>query len=124
MKVLGASVLIFEAIVMGLFIPVAYFNGMLTDGPTAAWLGGGLAVMCLVGAGLVRRPFGVALGWVIQGLIIATGLLVPVMFALGAVFALLWWSAVHFGRRADSLSAGRAARDPQATPTAGGQRSS
>ena len=87
MKVLGTSVLVFEAIVVALFIPVAYFTGAATDGSTAAWLGGGLAIACLVGAGMVTRPGGIAVGWAIQVLVLACGFVVPLMFVLGGMFA-------------------------------------
>ncbi|MDQ1307889.1 MAG: hypothetical protein QG671_3723 [Actinomycetota bacterium] len=104
MKVLGTSVLVFEAIVVALFIPVAYFTGAATDGSTAAWLGGGLAIACLVGAGMVTRPGGIAVGWAIQVLVLACGFVVPLMFVLGGMFAALWWAAVRFGRKADAAT--------------------
>lgn len=123
MKVMGASVLIFEAIVVGLFIPVGYFNGLVASGEAAVWVGVFLVVACVVGAALVRQPYGAVVGWVIQLLVIATGFLVPMMFVLGGIFALLWWSALHFGRRADALSAGRTTASAPATPDAPGHRS-
>jgi hypothetical protein len=45
---------------------------------------------------------------VLQALVIATGFVVPAMFVMGAVFALLWWAAIHYGGKADSLKAARA----------------
>lgn len=112
MRVLGTSVLVFEAIVMALFIPVAYFLGQAADGPTAAWLGAGLVVLCIVAAGLVTRPFGVILGWTVQVLVIACGFVVPAMFFVGGIFAALWWAAVRFGRKADAADAARDAGTP------------
>jgi hypothetical protein len=123
MKVMGASVLVFEAIVVGLFIPVAYFNGFVADGIAAVWAGGALVLLCLVAAALVRRPFGVALGWVVQALILATGVFVPMMIVLGGLFTALWWAAIHYGRRADALAAGRTAATARTTPSAPGSRS-
>ncbi|HEV7194993.1 MAG TPA: DUF4233 domain-containing protein, partial [Pedococcus sp.] len=35
-------------------------------GGTWLWVGIGLAVLCFVAAGLMRRPWGVSLGWLIQ----------------------------------------------------------
>lgn len=113
MRVLGTSVLVFEAIVMGLFIPVAYFTGRGIDGPTAAWIGVGLVVLCLVAAGMVTRPGGIALGWLVQVLVIACGFVVIDMFVMGAIFAALWWAAVHYGRNVDAL---RTQRDQAGTP--------
>jgi hypothetical protein len=96
---LCASVLVFEALVVALAIPVAV---TLSDvnGATAGWVGGALAVACLVCAGLLRSRLGYALGWALQVLIIACGFVVPAMFALGAVFAAIWWLAIRLGRKA------------------------
>ena len=62
----------------------------------------GLAVLCLLTLGVVTRPQGPAVGWVVQALVIASGFLVPVMFVLGVIFALLWFAAVRMGTRADA----------------------
>lgn len=107
MRMFCASVLFFEAIVVALAIPVAL---TLTDAdPTYVVAGfGALALMCLLAAGLVGRPWGVTLGWVLQGCIILTGLVVPTMVVLGAVFTGLWFAAVKYGRRVDDLKAGGA----------------
>jgi len=107
MRVLGTSVLIFEAIVAGLFIPVAYFTGRGISGSTAIWLGVGLVVLCLVAAAMVGRPGGVAIGWLVQVLVVACGFFVLDMFFIGAVFAGLWWAAMHYGRQVDELRAQR-----------------
>lgn len=113
MRVLGTSVLVFEAVVMGLFIPVAYFTGRGLEGSAAAWIGAGLVLLCLVAAGMVTRPGGIALGWVVQVLVIACGFLVPDMFVMGAIFAGLWWAAVHYGRKVDTM---RTQRDQAEAP--------
>lgn len=113
MRVLGTSVLIFEAIVMALFIPVAYFTGRTVEGPTAAWIGVGLVVLCIVAAGMVTRPGGIVLGWIVQVLVIASGFVVPDMFVVGAIFGGLWWAAVHYGRKVDAM---RTERDQAGAP--------
>ncbi len=61
----------------------------------------GLAVLAVVAAGLVRRPFGPALGWVIQGLTILSGIWVSMMYLVGALFALLYGYCQYTGRRID-----------------------
>ncbi len=116
MRVLGTSVLAFEAIVAALFIPVAYFSGLVTNGATAAWAGAILAVLCIVAAGTIMRPYGVALGWAVQVLFVAAGLIVPLMYILGLVFAALWWGALRYGREADRARARRAGSRPDAAP--------
>jgi hypothetical protein len=49
-----------------------------------------LAVLMIVAAGLVRRPFGIGVGSVLQLLFVLTGILLPAMFVVGAIFAAIW----------------------------------
>jgi hypothetical protein len=99
MRRLAATVLTFEALVVFFASLVAAQLSNLS--PTAALGGGGaLALSCLVVAGLLR--FGrvaYGLGSALQLAVIATGLVVPVMFFLGAVFAALWVAALRVGSR-------------------------
>lgn len=100
MRVLTSSVLVMQAIVLGLAIPVAVVAG----GQPAAvgWLLGGLALVCLLLPGLYSRPFYVGAGWALQAATIACGFFEPMLFALGATFAALWWAALHLGRKAEA----------------------
>ncbi|MFI0374162.1 DUF4233 domain-containing protein [Actinomadura sp. 1N219] len=97
---LFATVLACEAIVIALAIPVAVAV-LDVDGATAGAVCGGLAVACVLMAGLLRFPWAVAAGSVLQLLIIATGFMVPAMFFLGAVFGALWATAIWMGRKAE-----------------------
>lgn len=67
----------------------------------------GLAVLSIIAAGLVRRPFGPALGWVIQALTILSGVWVSMMFLVGGIFALLYGYCQLVGRRVDREQAAR-----------------
>lgn len=98
---LFATVLGCEAVVIALAIPVAV-SVMDVDGATAGAVCGGLAVACLLLAGLLRFPWAVAAGTVLQVLIVATGFMVPAMFFLGVVFGALWATAFWMGRKAES----------------------
>ena len=40
--------------------------------------------------------------WVLQGIVILTGFLAPLMFVIGAIFAILWFYAVRLGTRIDA----------------------
>ncbi|MEZ5115759.1 MAG: DUF4233 domain-containing protein [Candidatus Nanopelagicales bacterium] len=110
MKVLCSSVLAFEAIVVLLAIPVALNFGWGSD-RTALVVGGGftLALLLLLAIGTLRRPWGLTAGWVLQAAVIACGFVVPAMFVLGVVFAVLWWVAIHYGSRGDAIKAARSA---------------
>jgi len=93
-----AAVLSLEAITLGLTTPVMI---TLTDvsTPTALALGLGLTLACLVLAGLLRSEWAYGAGWVIQLAAIGMGFLVPMMFLLGAIFALLWGTATFLGSK-------------------------
>jgi hypothetical protein len=102
-KSLLAAVLVFEAVVVALAIPVA----VLADGrgAAAAWALAGLAVLLVLGAGVVRRRGGIAVGWVLQALVCLSGLLVPAMGLLGLVFLGVWVVALVYGAKGDRLAA-------------------
>jgi hypothetical protein len=91
---IAGSVLIFEAIVIVLAVPVAI---NVAGVPSArAWtLGLLLAAAAILVAGRVDRPGGVAAGWTIQALTIASGVVVPAMAFLGVMFAALWLLALR-----------------------------
>jgi hypothetical protein len=101
---IAAAVLFFEAIVVMLGIPVAITVSDVSAG-VAVPVGLTLMVLLILTAGLLRRPFGYALGWVDQALVVGSGFFVPAMFVIGGVFALLWAAAMYFGRRAEAVRA-------------------
>jgi Protein of unknown function (DUF4233) len=97
-------VLVFEAIVIGLAIPVAIVLEHTNRG-LAAGIGGALAVSAILISGVVGRPrMGWALlaGTILQLLVIAYGVVVPAMYALGAIFATLWVTGIWLARRVTS----------------------
>lgn len=95
-----AAVLTLEAIVLALTAPVMIAVGDVSPG-VALPVGLGLAVACLLAAGMLRSETGYLVGWGIQVLAVALGLLVGTMFFLGALFALLWGTADLLGRKID-----------------------
>ena len=48
-------------------------------------VGFGLGALCIVAAGLMRRPWGVTLGWVVQALTLLSALVVPMMLIVGSL---------------------------------------
>ena len=69
----------------------------------------GLALALLVLARYVTRPWAVPVGWVLQALVVLTGILAPAMFIVGGIFALLWGVAIRLGRQVDQSARGDAA---------------
>jgi hypothetical protein len=74
---------------------------------TWLWLGLGLSLLCFVGAGLVRRPWGVTLGWLLQLATFAAATVVPAMAVVGAIFLVLWVGSLVVCHRADEQLARR-----------------
>lgn len=91
-----AAILSLEGVTLGLTTPVL-ISVADVDTSTALWVGLGLAVSCFLLAGMLRGEWAYALGWVLQGVAIALGFLIPMMFALGAIFAMLWGTAYFLG---------------------------
>ena len=93
-----AAVLSLEAITVALSTPVMITVSDVSVGAALA-AGLGLAVACIVLAGLLRSEAAYAVGWVLQLGALALGFVVPFMFLLGALFAMLWATAYLLGRK-------------------------
>jgi hypothetical protein len=101
MRTVLMTLLLFEIIVFGLAIPVMIFLGNVSGG-TAALLGGGAALVALLGAGLLRKPVGYLIGWLAQLAGVALGFATTSMFAIGGLFLLLWVVSFVLGKRLDA----------------------
>ena len=109
MRTLCASTLIGEFFVIGFAGLVAMKDADLSTG--TVWTVCGVAMfLCVALYGMITRPGGVALGWALQIALVASGIFVPMMYFMGALFALLWWASVHFGRKVDEAKARFAAQ--------------
>jgi hypothetical protein len=93
-----AAILALEGVTLALTTPVM-INLANVPWRTACWVGLGLCVACLLLAGLLRSEIAYVVGWAIQVAAIGLGFVVPMMFVLGAIFALLWGTAYFLGRR-------------------------
>jgi hypothetical protein len=92
-----------EAIIMGLAIAPAIALEHVHAG-TAGALGGAIALLAIVLAGLVGRK---RMGWVLyagsalQLLVIVSGVVIPVMYILGVIFAALWFTGIWLARKVE-----------------------
>lgn len=93
-----AAVLCLEAITLGLTTPVMVTIADVPAG-TALTVGLGLAVVCLLLAGMLRTEWAYLAGYALQVAAIGLGFVVPVMFGLGTIFAALWVGADLLGRK-------------------------
>jgi len=64
-------------------------------------VGSVLAVVCILDAGLFRRPWGVTVGWVLQVATLACTFIVPAMALVGLLFGALWLTALVQGHTMD-----------------------
>ncbi|MGW7548866.1 DUF4233 domain-containing protein [Streptomyces sp. NPDC054770] len=116
MRTLCSSTLIGEFFVIGFAALVAMKDADLSA--ATVWLVSGIAMaLCVALCGVITRPGGVALGWALQIALVASGIFVPTMYFLGAVFAGLWWASVHYGKKIDEAKARFAAQNTQDTPS-------
>src|SRR5690625_3962411 len=111
MSRIAMSRLVVESIVLTLTIPVGPGGPALGTGQ--AWAsGGGLAVLAVVAAGLLRRGrAGYVVGTVVQLGALAMGFWLPMMFSLGGIFALLWFVLLRIGPEVERAKAAREAAD-------------
>jgi Protein of unknown function (DUF4233) len=102
MKRLCATVLIMEALVIGLAIPVSIQIDHLAP-HTAGLIGGIAAGVAVVLAALARRQLTLVLvaGSLLQVYLIVAGAIVPVMYFLGGIFAALWATGIWLGYRVE-----------------------
>lgn len=116
-----------QSIILSFFALVARGNaiaaGRPEEGDQLMWVGLGLALLALVASGLMRRPYGITLGWVVQALTWASAALVTAMIGVAVVFTVLWVLMLVQGMKVDRIVAEREEqgdehRDGQAAPEA------
>jgi hypothetical protein len=113
--------LVLQAIV--LFLSGVVFIGVtdLGAGRSLA-IGVGLAALCVLTAGMLGRPVGYALGWAVQLVSVALGVVVSAMLFLGLVFAGLWAASYVLGGQIDRERAERAVAEEDWRARHGGDR--
>ena len=72
---------------------------------TALWIGGVIALFCLLTAGMMKSMRGWYIGSILQIALIAYGLVIPLMYFMGALFAGLWIAAFLIGRKGEAIRA-------------------
>lgn len=104
MRGICAAVLVFEGLVVFFATLVALDLSDLGHA-TSWWAGGTTSVACVVVAALLRYGWAYLAGSALQVVVVAMGVVVPAMYFLGALFAVLWFVAIHLGRRVERLEA-------------------
>jgi len=110
MRTLASIVLTFEAIVVGLGSLVVFGLRRL-DAPLALGGGAALVIVMLLTVALLRYRWAYAVGWAIQVLVLATGLIEPGFYVVGIIFGAMWVYCIVAGARLDRT----AIPDPEGT---------
>lgn len=110
------------SIVLGLEAILVFFIALTVFGlhalPPVEAFGGGavLALLLALGTRVVRYPWGVWVGWVLQALLVATGVVLPVLYIAAAFFLALWIFCFIRARQLDPRTNAQANSSP---PTEG-----
>lgn len=115
-----ATMLGLQAVVLGLTTPVMISVSDVPVG-TALFVGLGLTVACVVVAGMLRRSWAYPVGWAIQVASLALGLVITMMFLLGAIFTSLWAGAYFLGAKIDRERAEREVLEQEWAAEHGGE---
>ena len=101
---LAAIVLATEFLIVVLAALVLFGLGTL---PPGVALGGGGALLVLIGiaALLASRPAGIAIGWVVQVVLVLSFAVDIAVGVTGLIFAALWTYSIIVGRRIDRRTA-------------------
>lgn len=107
MKRLCGTVLIMEGVIALLAI-VPAIKMEHVSGSTAGILAVAIFVVAIVLSGMIGRgKWALYAGSVFQLLVIAAGVLVPMMYILGVIFALLWFTGIWLATKVEREQAER-----------------
>jgi len=70
---------------------------------TAIWVGAVIGILCLLTAGMMKTMRGWYMGSLIQLALIGYGVVIPLMYFMGALFAGLWIAAFLIGRKGEAI---------------------
>ena len=124
-----STTLILEAFVVFFATLVVYGlrdvgSGLASTAPDlssgAIWAVGGVLFVALIA--LSRRcgkPGGYIAGWVAQAVVIVSGLIVPMMFLVGGMFAVMWLLSLRLGGKVDRERREYDAAHPETAPQQG-----
>ena len=101
MRVLGASVLAMESILMGFALLLAKDH----HSTSVLWTGGAIAIAMILCAGFLKKKFGWVLGTLLQIAMVGYGAFVPSLFIMGTIFLGLWIAAIIVGRKGEAARA-------------------
>jgi len=101
---LGSMLMAFEAFVL-LFATLVGFGLRVADVTTVWVVGLGLSLLLIATPAILGKRGSYVWGWVLQVLVLLTGIWVPLMWFLGGIFLCLWAWAMISGSTIDRARA-------------------
>lgn len=102
---LASLVLVFESVVV-FFATLVAFGLKVYPDPAVIWLVGlGISVLLMISPAFMGRPGSYELGWIMQFVVLALGIWVPLMYLLGVVFLGMWIWGMIAGTTIDKAKA-------------------
>jgi hypothetical protein len=95
---LGSLVMVFQSVVV-FFATLVGFGLQVYPEPAVIWgVGLGLSVLLMIFPAVLGKPGTYLLGWILQGVVLALGIWVPLMYLLGGIFLAMWaWGMIAGG---------------------------
>ena len=101
-KALASIVLGFELFIVALFGLTIFGMSVLEPREMGLFVGGGLALMILIGlVGMRRGRFGILVGWIVHILMLLTAFILPMSLIVSVLFSALWVYCMVRGARID-----------------------
>lgn len=100
-----ASIVLATEFLVVILAALVVFGLRVVPGGVALGGGAALLVVIAVAAASANRPLGIALGWLVQAALIATGLLEPTVAIVGLIFLGIWVYCMIVGGRIDRREA-------------------
>ena len=99
MRILGSAVLAMESLTMGFAILIAMKN----HSGISLLVGGVIAILLLLSAGLLKKKSGWIIASFLQVVMLSFSLIVPAFIWIGAIFVVLWVLAIVVGRKGEAI---------------------
>ncbi|RMI13600.1 DUF4233 domain-containing protein [Cellulomonas triticagri] len=113
-----SMILVLEGVLV-LFAGLTAYGLRSAPAPAIWSVAGSAFVVLVLLSRLVTKPGGYVAGSVAQLAVIACGVIIPLMYALGVLFAALWFVSLRLGARVDAERAEFDALYPDQTPYGG-----
>jgi len=99
MRILGASVLVMESMVMGFALLLA----MKDSSTTALIIGSLISLALFLSAGLLKKQVGWIIASLLQLAMAGYSVVVPSLSIIALIFIVLWGCAIYFGRKGEAI---------------------